>query len=290
MNTQTIKIVFITLIVVFCVIFTVTVYWFIFSTLVSEQEDEAGLFASNYTNYVNADCNIAVIPILGDIIPYRGADMDGTTYIENMPPSVNMEDTLTAIEIAESDPNIQGIMLRIDSTGGTPVSSEMIARALKKSTLPVASFITETGVSGAYLIATGADTIIASPFSDIGSIGVSMSYLDNSAQNKDAGLEFVSLASGKFKDSGIGDKPLSIEERALFERDLAMYHDEFVSQVASNRNLPVEAVAKLADGSTQPGKLALEIKLIDSLGDIETVRDWFAQTTGVESEDVVFCQ
>lgn len=276
----------ITLIVVFCISFTIAFYWFVFTTLLPAQGEE-GAFASDY---MNADCNIAVIPILGDIIPYRGANMDGTTYIENMPPSVNMEDTLLAIEIAESDPNITGIMLRIDSTGGTPVSAEMIARALKKSTLPVASFITEAGVSGAYLIATGADTIIASPFSDIGSIGVSMSYLDNSAQNKDEGLEFVSLASGKFKDSGIGDKPLSAEERALFERDLSIYHTEFVRQVAENRNVPFEDVAKLADGSTLPGKLALESNLVDELGDIETVRTWFAEKTNVELTDVVFCQ
>jgi protease-4 len=289
MNTNRLKTVMITLIVVTCIIFTIVVYWFIFTTLIPKQ-DEGGTFASSYTNYMNADCNIAVIPILGEIIPYRGANLDGTTYIENMPPSVNMEDTLLAIEIAESDPNITGIMLRIDSTGGTPVSAEMIARALKKSTLPVASFITETGASGAYLIATGADTIIASPFSDVGSIGVSMSYLDNSAQNKEEGLEFISLASGKFKDSGIGDKPLRAEERALFERDLSIYHTELVKQIAENRNLPVEEVEKLADGSTLPGKLALESKLVDKLGDIETVRTWFAEKNNVELTDVVLCQ
>lgn len=285
MENTTFKTVVITLIVVFCIVFTIGVYYFMFSIL-SPLQDENGMFA---TDGQFQDCNIAVIPILGDIIPYRGANMDGLTYIENMPPSVNLEDSLWAINDAETNPNITGILLRIDSSGGTPVTSQAIANTLKLSKLPVAALITEVGASGAYLIATGADTIIASPFSDVGSIGVSMSYLDNSVQNKDNGLAFVSLSSGKFKDAGITDKPLTEEERALFERDLKIYHDEFVKEVAKNRNLSVEDVQKLADGSTQPGTLALENKLIDSLGDIETARNWFGEETQTDTSEVVFC-
>ena len=116
-----------------------------------------------------------------------------------------------------------------------------------------------------------------------------MSYLENSTQNKNNGLEFVSLASGKFKDSGVTDKPLTEEERSLFERDIKIYYDEFVKEVAENRNLSVEDVQKLADGSTQPGALALEHKLIDSLGDIETARSWFKEKTQTDESEVVFC-
>jgi protease-4 len=71
---------------------------------------------------------------------------------------------------------------------------------------------------------------------------------------------------------------------------LKIYHDEFVKQVAENRGMPIEDVMTLADGSTMPGSLALEAGLIDSLGDRETVREWFAQELGLDSEEVVFCQ
>jgi protease IV len=155
---------------------------------------------------------------------------------------------------------------------------------------PNAAYIIDSGTSAAYLIASAADTIIASPFSDVGSIGVTMSYLDYSKQNTTEGIEYISLTSGKFKDYGSPDKPLTADERVLFERDLAVWHDEFVNHVATNRNLPVEDVAKLADGSSLPGKLALEAKLVDYLGDKEVAKMWFAEQLDIPVEEVFFCE
>lgn len=240
----------------------------------------------NYEQYVSDGvCNIAVIPVMGEIITF------GEVYDEfgNELISTNISDTLTFIDKAESDPNILGLVSLIDSGGGSPSAGESIADELKKSTLPVASYIFDIGASSAYMIASAADTIIASPFSDVGSIGVTMSYLDYTEQNSVNGLEFVSLASGQFKDSGTPDKPLTEEERALFERDLEIFHDEFVKLVSENRNLPIEEVASLADGSSLPSKLALEAKLIDQIGDKEDARAWFAEKLGLPVEEVIFC-
>lgn len=232
-------------------------------------------------------CNIAIIPIVGNVIPYAGADEDGSG---NMPPSTNPEDTLVALRVAEADPNIRGVLVRIDSLGGSPVAAEVIANGLKHASLPLAALIREAGASAAYLAATGAKTIIASPFSDIGSIGVTMSYIDNSAKNTKEGLQYVPLTSAKFKDYGDPDKPLTADERTLLERDLKIYHEQFVKEVAENRNLPIEQVVKLADGSSMPGALALENKLIDALGDKETARAWFAEQLKLPLEEVMFCE
>jgi len=235
-------------------------------------------------------CNIAVIPIIGDIIPYAGANKDGMTYESDLPPTSNPDDTLATLRWAEGDQNILGVLARIDSNGGTPVASEIIANGFKNSSLPVVALIRETGISAAYLVATGAEMIIASPFSDVGSMGISMSYLENSRKNTSEGLQYVSLASAKFKDYGNPDKPLTFEERNLLERDLKIWHEYFVKVVAGNRNLPIEQVAKLADGSSMPGTLALENKLIDALGDQETARAWFAEQLEISMEEVVFCE
>lgn len=232
-------------------------------------------------------CNIAVIPIVGSVIPYAGADEDGSG---SLPPSTNPDDTLAALRAAEADPNIQGVLVRIDSLGGSPVAAEVIANGFKHASLPLVALIREAGASAAYLAATGAKTIIASPFSDIGSIGVTMSYLDNTAKNAEDGLRYISLTSAKFKDYGDPDKPLTVDERTLLERDLKIYHEQFVKEVAENRNLPIEQVAKLADGSSMPGALALENKLIDTLGDQETARAWFAEQLKLPLEEVVFCE
>lgn len=238
----------------------------------------------------DGQCNIAVLPLFGGIISYRGADKGEMTTADDLPPSVNPDDVENFFQSAEADPKIQGVLGEMDSYGGSGAGGEIIANRFKKSPLPTVVAVRDMAASAGYQIATGADYIIAFPSSDIGSIGVTMSYLDNSEKNEIDGLKFISLSSGKFKDSGTPDKPLTEEERTLFERDLKIYHDDFVTYVSNNRKIPFEDVAKLADGSSMPGTLALQHKLIDELGDRETARLWFAKKLGLTKEEVVFCK
>lgn len=244
----------------------------------------AGLYVSD------GYCNIAVLPLFGDIISYPGANKDGLTMADDLPPTVNPDNVEDYLRAAELDGNILGVLAELDSTGGSGSAAMAISNRMKQSSLPIAVSVRESAASAGYMIATGADTIIASPFSDIGSIGVTMSYLDNTEQNEQNGLSFVSLSTGKFKDSGTPDKPLTAEERALFERDLKTWHDVFVQVVSDNRNIPFDAVAALADGSSIPASLALEHKLIDGLGDNATAREWFAKELNLPVEEIVFCK
>ncbi len=251
-------------------------------------DEWSGYNANTKTAISDGSCNIAVVSIVGDIIPYAGADQDGSG--NELPPSTNPDDILATLRVAENDPNILGVFVRIDSNGGSSVASEIISNGFKRTSLLVAALIRGAGTSGAYFVATGARTIIASPFSDIGSIGITMSYLDNTAKNIKDGLRYIPLTSAQFKDYGNPDKPLTQSERMLIERDLKIYHEQFVKEVAENRNLPVEQIAKLADGSSMPGSLALKNKLIDALGDQETARVWFAERLKVSPEEVIFCE
>ncbi len=265
------------LIVVSCVLLLAT--FFLGLHIFFAWNNNQGSYAMNTTT--NGEmCNIAVIPIKGDIVPIPNAEDDTTI-------TTNADDTLAMIRSAEADPNIKGILVPIDSGGGTSVASEIIANALKISKLPSVALIREMGASGAYLIATGARTIIASAFSDVGSIGITMSYIENVGANKKEGFDFVPLASAQFKDYMNPDKPLTTEERLLLERDLNIWHKHFVKEVAENRNLPLEDIAKLADGSSMPGELALQNKLIDAIGDQETAREWFEKELG---EGIIFCE
>lgn len=240
------------------------------------------------TGKSDASCNIAVIPIVGEIIPYAGAEKDGSG--NELPPTTNVDDVLSLLRAAETNSNIRGILVRIDSGGGSGVPAEIITNALKRTSLPVVALIREMGASAAYLVATGARTIIASPFSDVGSIGVTMSYVENATKNTQEGLQYVPLVSAQFKDYMSPDKPLTQAERMLLERDLTILHRQFVEEVAKNRNLPVEQIAKLADGSSMPGALALENGLIDALGDQETAKVWFADNLTISPTNVVFCE
>lgn len=237
----------------------------------------------------DGSCSIAVIPIHGTIISYEGANRDGLTSSADLPPATDPDTIYSMMRAAEADPNIHGILIQIDSYGGAPVASMSIAERIKHSSLPTIALIGDAGLSGGYLAATGANTIIASPLSDVGSIGITMSYLENSKKNTTDGLSYVSLSSGQYKDAGDPNKPLTAGERALFERDLNIGHQQFVQKIAANRKLPQEDVAKLADGSSMIGTLALEHGLVDQLGDLETARVWFAKELGMSADEVFFC-
>lgn len=229
--------------------------------------------------FSDPECTVAVVPVSGAI-----------STLEN-------EDELTAVadEInnliyqAETADNIKGILLEIDSPGGNAVASEMIMNAVKRAAKPTVALIREQGTSGAYLAATGADTIIASRMSDIGSIGVTQSYVETAGEIAKDGKKYVQLSAGKYKDMGDPDRPLTDEERAIVMRDLNATHAAFIELVAKNRNLPVEDVKKLADGSSMLGEMALQNKLIDAIGDEDTAMDWFRDKVGKNAE-VVICE
>lgn len=238
----------------------------------------SGYNASLYVS--DGYCNIGVVPVYGTIVPYH--ELDEYT-------SIAPNDIRTFMSTAETDEYIQGVLVEVDSTGGYPAASATIAELFKNSSMPTAALVGDYGTSGGYMIASAADYLIGSPFSDIGGIGVTMSYLSYAQQNTDSGLEYIPLSSAPFKDYGSPDKELTAEERTLLERDLSIYHDEFVKMVAENRELPIEEVKTLADGASVPASLALEKKLIDAVGGRDEARSYFAQVLNLPEEEIIFC-
>lgn len=229
----------------------------------------------------DGECNIAVLPIEGVILPFASyAEYDLVTT-----PALVRD----FIERAETDPFVKGVMFEINSPGGTPVASAEIAEIIRETELPTVALIGDIGTSGGYLAAAGTDHIIASPMSDVGSIGVTMSYLEYSKQNEEEGITFVELNSGRYKDIGNPNRPLSEEERALLQADLDVIHDEFVTAVANLRSIDKAELDKLADGLAMPGRRALEHKLVDELGGRSVAKRYLSGIIGIEEAAVRFC-
>lgn len=227
-------------------------------------------------------CNVAVIPIEGAIAPFHGlADFDLITTPEKVE---------LFMEQAEADDNILAVLAEINSPGGTPVASERIAERLRMSDLPVVGLAGDMAASGGYMIAAATDYLIASPMSDVGSIGVNMSYLENSKKNDEEGITYVQLTTGKFKDAGSPDRPLTDEERERFQGDLQIIHDHFVDLVAQYRKLDRDHVAALADGSAMPGVRAINEGLIDKLGGRTEAKQTLADLLGKTVEEIHFCE
>lgn len=231
------------------------------------------------------NCNVLAVPLRGFLSSYISNDTKNDNG-ENKEDQVSADDIVYALEEAEKDSKIKAIILEVDSSGGYGVAAEEVAGALKRATKPTVSLIHEQGLSAAYWSSTGADVIFASNISDVGSIGVTFSYLDNYKKNQKEGLTFNSLSSGKFKDAGNPDKPLTTEERALMMRDLNIGHEHFIKFVAMNRKLDIDKVRRLADGSSMPGALALQNGLIDKIGGMFEVKEYLKEKIG---EDVEVC-
>lgn len=241
-----------------------------------------------YSGASDGTCNVAVIPII-DYITTSDAGTWEDVDFENIG-ATSADRVVSRIRTAQYDSSILGVMLRIDSGGGEPVASEVIMDAMLDLSKPSAALIRSIGASGAYLAATGADTIIASRFSDVGGIGVNASYLDVSESNAVNGIHYVQLTSAPFKDLGTPEREITEEERALIEQSLGIYHEVFVEEVSKNRNISAEEINVIANGATVPGDTALEKGLIDQTGNEQTAREWFAKMLNIDTNDVIFCR
>lgn len=234
------------------------------------------------TSISDGTCNVAVLPVEGAILPFYG--LAGFDLV------ITPEIVENFMDAAESERNIKAVLVEINSPGGTPVASQRVAERFRNSSLPVVGLVGDIGASGGYMVAAATDWLIASPMSTVGSIGVTMSYLEESQKNEEEGITYVDLNAGEFKDAGSPYKPITEEERALFERDLQIVYDEFVSLVADYRDMTVEEVRALADGSTMPGRRALEVGLVDALGGRAEAHGTLAGIIGVGVDEVSFCE
>ena len=269
---------------------TVVVFWSVmilgtFLLFVDEDtmDHVAGFSSDSETEEtVESDtCNTYGLNIVGGVVTYYSkdvVDIDG----DLMANQTSADEIKYYIDQANEDENIQAIILEINSGGGSAVGGEEMMTAIKNSKKPVVAYIRDIGASAAYLAATGAQRIFASRFSDVGSIGVTYSYLDYSEKNRREGIKYVELSSGKFKDTGDPDKALTPEELALYRRDIEITKDYFIQMVAENRNLTIAEVSKLADGSTLMAKGALEAGLIDEIGSFNEVEAWIKDKIGAE--------
>jgi protease-4 len=234
---------------------------------------------SDDSDYINneseyGECNVKGILLRGELALFIN---ESSEYMQS-----SSEDIVYAIKEAEEDANIKAILIEVDSHGGYPVADEEIANALIRAKKPTIALVRGLAASASYYAITGADIIFASQDSEVGSIGVTASYLDYFQMNEKEGVNFNILSTGKYKDIMSEDKELTEDEKELILRDLNIMNDNFIQAVATNRDLDVEKVRSLADGSTMLGKMAMEAGLIDRIGGEYEVKDYLKDIIGEE--------
>lgn len=240
-------------------------------------DDEARSTSQDSTS--EKDCNVYAEKIHGMLDSYTLPEGS-----ENAGDITGSDIIVRNIESAAKDHKVKGVLIDIDSTGGYGVAADEIAKALKALNKPSVAVIRGYGDSAAYWAATGADIIFASPISDVGSIGITSSYLENAKYNNKEGYTYQQLSLGKYKDMGDPDKPLTDEEKQIMMKQLVHNYNYFVETVAANRKIPVEEVKKLATGESFTGTEALQLKLIDQLGGLPEATAWLKTQIGTQPE------
>jgi protease IV len=203
---------------------------------------------------------IAVIPIDG-VIAGTGSSAGGV---------ITPQDFLDQFDRALKDTSVKAIVLRVDSPGGTVAASEEIATYVKESSKPVVVSIGDVGASGAYMVSSQADSIIALPGSAVGSIGVITEIPNVSGLLDKLGVKFTVVHAGKYKDAGSPYRALKPDEKALLQGQVDEVYGQFIDIVAEGRKLPRSQVESMATGWAWNGTEAKRMGLIDEIG---TYRD-----------------
>jgi protease-4 len=215
---------------------------------------------------------------------------DGFSRLLGLGTLSSADDFVYEIKAADSDDTIDAIIIDIDSPGGIPVAADEMMSALIETNKPVVAVIRSVGASAAYWVAAGADRIIASPVSQVGSVGVTMSYLETASSTDIVGSRWIDISSGLYKDAGNPERALRDEERAHFRAQVASVHEYMVDRIAEARRVFTrEEVAQLADGRAYVGTEALRLKLVDALGGVKDAEQWIAETLEKQTSEVVRC-
>ncbi len=231
-------------------------------------------------------CNIGRVPIQGIITTTD----NGLSQVFGLSAITSADDIVAMLKFAEEDESIDAIIIDIDSPGGTPVAADEIMTVLAEIEKPVVAVVRDRGASAAYWVAAGADHIIASPVSDVGSVGVTMSYLEFASTTDNQGARWIDISSGEYKDAGNPDRVLSDKEEKHFQSQVDKVHEYMVDRIAESRKaLSRDELAILADGRAYIGTEALKLKLIDELGGFDEARAYLMKKLQAEEDEVVFC-
>ena len=195
------------------------------------------------------------------------------------------------LELADNE-DISGLILRVNSPGGSAFASEQIWEALEQfkkiSGKPFYVSMGDYAASGGYYISCGAEKIYADPLTLTGSIGIFGMIPNISGLTKDKiGVNMVTTATNPTGQTPTMWAPMTDFQRKQLQAYVDRGYETFVGRVAKGRKMTVDQVKTIAEGRVWDGKEALKIKLVDKLGDLDTALKDMAAALKVEKYEVV---
>ena len=229
-------------------------------------------------NFGQNNGNIAVVYALGTIVSGKGLDGEmGSTTIVN------------AINKAKNDSSIKAVVLRVNSPGGSALASDVIWRSVEKTKeiKPVIVSMGDLAASGGYYISCGADRIFAEPNTITGSIGVfgMIPNLGRMLENK-IGITFDRVETNDHAAMTMFS-PLDKKELSTIQKGVDEIYESFISKVAFGRDgLKKSDVHNVAMGRVWSGKEALDLELVDEIGDLQSAIKFAANKVGLEKTEI----
>lgn len=235
------------------------------------------IVAGNIPENPNAGNQIAVLYAVGEIGEFEGAGIN----CHNLVPII--------VRLAE-EPEVKGMVLRVNSPGGSVFGSEQIGEALdyfKSKGKPLAVSMGDYAASGGYWISAGADIIYADPLTVTGSIGifglvpnvgklVNMIGLHPQTVSTNPGVMFPSIFY-----------PMSADQEAALQKNVERGYDKFINRVAEGRHKSAEYIRSIAEGRVWSALQAQKLGLVDRLGGLEQAVDWVAGKADISNYNVV---
>lgn len=256
--------------------------------------------------YVNVSVIQPVTPLKEQVVEGKGGPkillLNISGFISEKPGSDRLQlqsrpslvsEVREALQKAEKDIDVRGVILKINSPGGTVTASDIIYHELmnfsSKKQVPVYACITTLGTSGAYYIASAADRIFSHPAAVTGSIGVIALKFNVEGLMTKLGVEEETIKSGDKKDLFSPFRELTAEEREIMQSIIDELHQRFLDIVLKQRGkvLTRAALEKLADGRIYTAGNALKLHLIDDVMYMDEVIDGMKESLGIKDARII---
>lgn len=224
---------------------------------------------TNLADYVLAPRDKGKTAGTAGLVYATGVIMPGPSRFDNFQGKIAGSETIVEqLKSVGEDEDIDIVVLRVDSPGGSALASDLIWQAIREvqQEKPVIVSMSGMAASGGYYIACPGDSIFADPGTLTGSIGVYAGKMDRSAMYRKIGVnrEFITRGDNAllFSDEG----GFTDAQRALFERQIGQFYERFLGKVAEGRQMSRDEVHAIAQGRVWTGNQGLDIGLVDGIG------------------------
>ena len=241
-------------------------------------------YTKNYYREENLESSnnvVYVIPLEGDIV-------ESETEVFAGEENINVAETLEKLNIAKENDKIKAVVLRINSPGGSALTSDIIAEKIKElaSEKPVYVSMSSVAASGGYYISANADKIFVDRNTITGSIGVVSILPDFSKLITDNGVNIEKISEGEYSDLYSSDTFTEKKYNKIYNSNLKVY-DDFLNVVSKARKIDKEKLKTIAEGRIWTGEEAVKIGLADEIGGLNEAIYGIAEDNDMDEYSIV---